>query len=111
MKNLFALVVLTALFAGSVLAEGVDEQQRQIEAQNKAATDKAMDYMDTQDANRTMPAMRPQNEVTVQDGRDMVGNPLDDTQKDASTIGSDHIIEMDDSMQPVPQETLGVDGR
>lgn len=92
MHKLVGLTAISLMFAGSVLADdiGFEEQKRQIEANQRAA----MNGEPLSSATTPLPE--------VQDGRDMVGMPLDNAETAGEGIGGDHIIEMDDNEPDAP---------
>lgn len=92
MHKLISLTAISIMFAGSVMADdyGFEEQKQQIEANQRAA-------MNGEPLrNSTTPAPE------VQDGRDMVGMPLDNGKTAGQGIGGDHIIEMSDGKPEKP---------
>lgn len=104
MHKLVTVAVLSTLFAGSVMADdiGMEEQKRQMEMNERAARG---------ELGATMPDASPaQPDIPVEDGRDVVGMPLDDANTEGETIGGDHIVEMSDSPAPDDNDDLSIDG-
>lgn len=100
MHKLISITALGVMFAGSVVANdiGMEEQKRQIEMNERAAMSGR-----APDGNNT-------NEITIQEGRDMVGTPLDNA-KGESSFGKDHIIETGEPMPPADDHPMVNDGR
>lgn len=101
MKNSISLMALGIMFAGSVLADSatndMEQQKSQIQMQNETSKRGAYEGLGPRGMVRTMPAE--DKAVTVHNTNDLVGMPLDDKKQDSSIIGSDHIIEMNDTDQ------------
>lgn len=116
--RLLGLAAITAMSAGSVLAEGtMDDHHRAIEMQNRMSAESAL-----LGAGPTKLPTEPQTEAETvadtPDQRDLVGMPLDDPRADANPVGNNHIIDVDEPVlpeNPVPQAqippAMTVDGR
>ena len=102
MRNSISLMALGIMFAGSVLADSPDmeQQEMQIQMQREASKSAATEELGPRGMLRIMPTDDTSGEVMVRDERDLVGMPLDDTEDAPSTIGGDHIIEMNDNERP-----------
>lgn len=110
MHKVLSIAALGVMFAGSVLADsiGMDAQKQQMQMNERAARGEA-----SEGTMGTVPPDIPANQDTrieVNDGRDMVGTPLDDAATEDSTIGGDHIIEMDDNVPDDDSNPMAVDG-
>lgn len=110
MHKILSIATLGVMFAGSVMADsiGMEAQKQQIEMNERAARGEA-----AEGAMGTVPPDIPANQDTrieVNDGRDMVGTPLDNDETEGSTIGGDHIIEMGDNVPDDDNDPMTVDG-
>lgn len=103
-SRLLAVAATSAMFAGSVLAEGtMDEQQQAIEKQNQMSTESAL-----RGSGPSKPPLESDTpsrvplEATAQ--RDMVGMPLDDPNSSASPLGNNHIVDVDEHVNEVDNQ-------
>lgn len=109
MHKVLSIAALGVMFAGSVLADsiGMEAQKQQMEINERVARGEI-----SKDAAGTVPPIAPNQDTSleVQDGRDMVGTPLDDGKTSDNTIGGDHIIEMGDNVPDDDTDPMTVDG-